>query len=157
MLIQYIRYLFPIFPYLTRCGIVLTYCTLTGWLLHRVAKRTAAGSLERTLTCIPVILGNLLAPSLFSPVDDLLTYCLLCFVVLWLASFKVRCDTSRLRAVRGVSLLPSNFREVSFAKSPVLPGGGPVHQQRQLMPEHGFHPVLGSAMDADHAPAHHAE
>ena len=73
---------------------LLVYCTLTGWLLHRVAKRTAAGSLERTLTCIPVLLGNLLVPLLFSPVDDLLLYCLLCFVVLWLASFKVRRDTS---------------------------------------------------------------
>ena len=120
MLIQYIHTLFPVPSYTTRCGILITYCILTGWLLHRVAKRTTAGSLVRTLTCIPVILGNLLAPLLFSPVDDLLTYCLVCFVVLWLASFKVRCSPSHIY-----------FLSICGAKQPcMLPGTGGMARWR---------------------------
>ena len=93
MLIRFMRSMLPVFPCMARWGMLVAYCSLTGWLLHRCAKRTRAGSLVRTLTCVPVLLGNLVVPLLFSPVDDLLTFCLLCFVVLWLASFKVRCDT----------------------------------------------------------------
>ena len=75
--------------YSLRLQLLVASCVVISLYLKYVAQHTSPGSVTRTALSIPVVLANLAAPALFSRNTEICTVLAICFIISWLANFKV--------------------------------------------------------------------
>ena len=69
---------------------LLAYFTVSAMHLYSLAPRTMAGSAERALACMPVLLINLFMPFLVDRHSEPCLFIVAVFAVAWQANFKAR-------------------------------------------------------------------
>ena len=78
--------------YSLRLQLLLAYCIVISLYLRYVAQHTSPGGITRAALSAPIVLANLAAPALFSRNTEICTVLSICFIISWLANFKVLND-----------------------------------------------------------------